>query len=183
MKILILHQHFKTPDTGGAIRSWYLAKGLVEHGHTPVVITAHNEKKYLHTTIEGIEVHYLPIPYDNAFDYYRRGAAFLRFVFGSIKIASAIEGIDRIYAISVPLTIAFVARWTSFRKGIPYFFEVGDLWPAAPIQNGFHSKSTHEVHAVLHRAYSLSKSQSHCRSLSADQRCHPEKKHHLRKSS
>ena len=123
--------------SGGAIRSWYLAKGLADAGHTPVVITSHNEKKYLHTITDGIEVHYLPVPYDNSFDYYKRSVAFLRFVFRSIRIAAGIKGIDRIYAISVPLTIAFVARWTSFRKGIPYFFEVGDLWPDAPIEMGF----------------------------------------------
>jgi len=110
---------------------------LVDAGHTPIVITSHNDKKYLHTHIEGIEVHYLPIPYDNAFDYYRRSVSFLRFVFRSIRIAAAIKDIDRIYAISVPLTIAFVARWTSFRKKIPYCFEVGDLWPDAPIEMGF----------------------------------------------
>lgn len=137
MKILILHQHYKTPESGGAIRSWYLAKALVHAGHTPVVITSHNQKKYLHTTTDGIEVHYLPVAYDNSFDYYRRSVSFLRFVFRSIRIAASIPGIDRIYAISVPLTIAFVARWTSFRKGIPYFFEVGDLWPDAPIELGF----------------------------------------------
>lgn len=137
MKILILHQHFKTPLTGGAIRSWYLAKGLVDSGHQPVVITSHNEKQYLHTTIDGIEVHYLPVSYDNAFDYYKRSAAFLRFVAQSIRVASRIRGVDRIYAISVPLTIAFVARWVSFRKNVPYYFEVGDLWPDAPIQMGF----------------------------------------------
>ena len=137
MKILILHQHFKTPDTGGAIRSWYLAKGLVDAGHKPVVITSHNEKRYLQTTVDGIEVHYLPVAYDNAFDYYRRSVSFVRFVLRSIQVASGIKDVDRIYAISVPLTIAFVARWTSFRKGIPYFFEVGDLWPDAPIEMGF----------------------------------------------
>jgi glycosyltransferase involved in cell wall biosynthesis len=137
LKILILHQHFKTPQTGGAIRSWYLAKGLLEHGHTPIVITSHNEKKYIHTTIDGIEVHYLPIAYENSFDYYRRSVAFLRFVYSSIRVAARIHNVDRIYAISVPLTIAFVARWTSFRKGIPYFFEVGDLWPDAPVEMGF----------------------------------------------
>jgi len=137
LKILILHQHFKTPQTGGAIRSWYLAKGLVDAGHKPIVITSHNDKRYLHTNIDGIEVHYLPIPYDNSFDYYRRSVSFLRFVFRSIRIAAGIKDIDRIYAISVPLTIAFVARWTSFRKQIPYVFEVGDLWPDAPIEMGF----------------------------------------------
>jgi glycosyltransferase involved in cell wall biosynthesis len=137
LKILILHQHFKTPQTGGAIRSWYLAKGLVEQGHKPVVITSHNEKSYRHTTIDGIEVHYLPVPYDNAFDYYKRSVSFIRFVTQSIRVAARIRDVNSIYAISVPLTIAFVARWVSFRKKIPYYFEVGDLWPDAPVQMGF----------------------------------------------
>jgi glycosyltransferase involved in cell wall biosynthesis len=137
LKILVLHQHFKTPQSGGAIRSWYLAKGLMDAGHNPVVITSHNDKRYLHTTVDGIEVHYLPVPYDNSFDYYRRSVSFIRFVMRSIRVASRIKDVDRIYAISVPLTVAFIARWTSFRKGIPYFFEVGDLWPEAPIQMGF----------------------------------------------
>ncbi|HZY79685.1 MAG TPA: glycosyltransferase family 4 protein [Cyclobacteriaceae bacterium] len=137
MKILILHQHFKTPLSGGAIRSWYLAKGLVDAGHHPVVITSHNEKNYLHTTIDGIDVHYLPVRYDNSFDYYKRSVAFLRFVAQSIRVAARIQGVDCIYAISVPLTIAFVARWVSFRKNVPYYFEVGDLWPDAPIEMGF----------------------------------------------
>jgi glycosyltransferase involved in cell wall biosynthesis len=137
LKILILHQHFKTPQTGGAIRSWYLARGLADHGYKPVVITSHNEKKYLHTNIDGIEVHYLPVAYDNAFDYYKRSVAFVRFVLQAIRIATGIRDVDRIYAISVPLTIAFVARWVSFRKKVPYYFEVGDLWPDAPIQMGF----------------------------------------------
>ena len=109
----------------------------MDAGHTPVVITSHNNKNYLHTTVDGIEVHYLPVPYDNSFDYYKRSVSFLRFVFASIRIAAGIENVDLIYAISVPLTIAFVARWTSFRKKIPYCFEVGDLWPDAPIQMGF----------------------------------------------
>ena len=137
MKVLILHQHFKTPQTGGAIRSWYLAKGLLEHGHIPVVITSHNEREYFHTTVDGIEVHYLPVAYDNSFDYYKRSVSFIRFVIRSIQVAARINDVDRIYAISVPLTIAFVARWTSFRKRIPYIFEVGDLWPDAPIEMGF----------------------------------------------
>lgn len=82
-------------------------------------------------------MHYLPVPYDNSFDYYKRSVSFLRFVFASIRIAAGIKNVDLIYAISVPLTIAFVARWTSFRKQIPYCFEVGDLWPDAPIEMGF----------------------------------------------
>ncbi len=137
MKVLIIHQHFKTPQSGGAIRSYYLAKGLLDHGHKVVVITAHNDNSYQHTTYEGIEIHYLPVPYDNAYNYYQRGMSFLRFVTQSIRKASDVTDVDRIYAISVPLTVALIARWTSFRRKVPYLFEVGDLWPDAPIQMGF----------------------------------------------
>ena len=33
MKILYLHQYFLTPEQGGAIRSYHLAKALVDAGH------------------------------------------------------------------------------------------------------------------------------------------------------
>jgi len=41
------------------------------------------------------------------------------------------------YAISVPLTVGLAARMLKGLYGIPFIFEVGDLWPEAPIQMGF----------------------------------------------
>jgi glycosyltransferase involved in cell wall biosynthesis len=137
MNVLILHQHFKTPQSGGAIRSYYLAKSLVEGGHQVVVISAHNERKFKKENYEGIEIRYLPIAYDNRFKFYARGWAFVRFIFQSVRVASKIDSIDLTYAISVPLTVGWVARWLKWRRNIPYIFEVGDLWPDAPIQMGF----------------------------------------------
>lgn len=40
------------------------------------------------------------------------------------------------YAISAPLTTGLAAIVIKWRYGIPYVFEVGDLWPEAPIQLG-----------------------------------------------
>ena len=137
VKILILHQHYKTPQRGGAIRSYYLAKALVNKGFHPVVITGHNEKVYSIDRAEGIEVHYLPIPYDNRFGFVARSTAFVRYIFGAIRLAAKIKDISYCYAISVPLTVGLAAMWIKKRHGIPYFFEVGDLWPDAPIQLGF----------------------------------------------
>ncbi|HEY5826590.1 MAG TPA: glycosyltransferase family 4 protein [Cyclobacteriaceae bacterium] len=136
MKILILHQHFKTPQSGGAIRSYYLAKALVEKGHRVVVITAHNEKAQFEN-LEGIEVHYLSISYDNRFGFYARGRSFLAFISGAIRKASDFKDFDYCYAISVPLTIGIAAMRIKSRYNIPFIFEVGDLWPDAPIQMGF----------------------------------------------
>ena len=133
----MLHQHFKTPQTGGAIRSFYLAKALVDHGHQVVVVTAFNEKKYKIVDVEGIEVHYLPIAYDNRYKFYARGWAFVRFTVAASQLAREFKNFDTCYAISVPLTVGIIARWIKYRYGIPYFFEVGDLWPDAPVQLGF----------------------------------------------
>ena len=136
-KVLILHQHFKTPQGGGAIRSYYLAKALVEKGIQVIVITTHNESTVQVENIEGIEVHYLPVAYDNRFGFSERSKSFLRFVSQSTKLVGTMNGIDVCYAISVPLTIGIAALRIRLRYKIPYIFEVGDLWPEAPIQMGF----------------------------------------------
>jgi glycosyltransferase involved in cell wall biosynthesis len=137
VKVLILHQHFNQPAKGGAIRSYYLAKALVDKGIETVVITAHNEKRYKIQTLEGIEIHYLPVAYDNKFGFAARSFSFIKYNLGAIRMASRIQHIDYCYAISVPLTIGLVAMWLKTFRKIPFLFEVGDLWPDAPIQLGF----------------------------------------------
>ena len=136
LKILILHQHFKSPQSGGAIRSYYLAKALVERGHRAVVITTHNEKEYRHENLEGIEVHYLPVAYDNRFQFYARSWSFIKYLFGAIRLAGKFKDFNYCYAISVPLTIGIAAMRIKSRYKIPFIFEVGDLWPDAPVQMG-----------------------------------------------
>lgn len=141
VKVLILHQHLKTPETGGALRSYYLAKALVDARIEVVFITGWNEKKYEIRNVDGIEVHYLPIAYDNAFGFASRSLSFIRFAFRSYSIARKIKDVSVCYAISVPLTIGLPAIWLKKDKKIPFIFEVGDLWPEAPIQLGFITNS------------------------------------------
>src|SRR5690242_11934122 len=105
MKVLILHQHFNTPEKGGAVRSYYLAKALVDHGIETVVITGSNEKECKQENYEGIEVHYLSIAYDNSFGFAARSFSFLKYIRQSVSVAKKIPKIDICYAISVPLTI------------------------------------------------------------------------------
>ena len=80
MKVLYIHQYFRTPEEGGAIRSYYLAKGLVEHGIEVELITAHNEPKASTKIIDGITVHYLPVFYDNEQGFLQRIYAFFKFM-------------------------------------------------------------------------------------------------------
>jgi glycosyltransferase involved in cell wall biosynthesis len=137
VKVLLLHQHFNIPQKGGAIRSYYLAKALVDKGIETVVITAHNEKFYRKENVESIEVHYLPIAYDNKFGFAARAISFLKYNWSAVRLASKMDSVDYCYAISTPLTIGLAAMWINKFYKIPYIFEVGDLWPDAPIQLGF----------------------------------------------
>ncbi len=135
MNILYIHQYFFTPKEGGCTRSYELARGLVSHGHQVTVITAHNTIRGIQK-IYGIEVHYLPIKYKNEFGFIKRIYAFLKFVYLAKKTAARIEKVDLAYVMTTPLTTGLIALYLKEKKNIPFYFEVGDLWPAAPIQMG-----------------------------------------------
>lgn len=134
---MLLHQHFNTPASGGALRSYYLATALIRANISVTVITGYSGKSYKVENVEGVEVHYLPVPYDNRFGFWKRILSFWRYNIGVIRLAGKLPDVSICYAISVPLTIGLPAYWLKIRYGIHYIFEVGDLWPEAPIQMGF----------------------------------------------
>ena len=137
MKVLLIHQHFNTPASGGAIRSYYLAKALVDKGIETIVLTSSSNSSQRVKSYEGIVIHSLSIPYDNKFGFLARSWSFIKFVIGAIRYARKIKSVDYCYAISTPLTIGLIAIWLKTFRKIPFLFEVGDLWPEAPIQMGF----------------------------------------------
>jgi glycosyltransferase involved in cell wall biosynthesis len=137
VNVLILHQHFNTPYSGGPIRSYYLATALIKSGIQVRVITGSNEKSYRKEIVDGIEVHYLPVEYENRFGFYKRSISFLKFVNGAVKRSKNFKDVDICYAMSVPLTIGIAAMRIKARNKIPFIFEVGDLWPDAPVELGF----------------------------------------------
>ncbi len=132
---MYVHQYFKTPQEGGSIRSYYLAKGLVDAGHDVVMLTTHNQKRGV-VDVDGIEVHYLPVSYKNEYGFLRRIFSFLRFVKLAKNEASAIDKVDLAYVMTTPLTAGFIATYLKKTFSIPYYFEVGDLWPEAPVKMG-----------------------------------------------
>jgi hypothetical protein len=135
MRILYIHQYFKTPAQGGAVRSYHIAKAMVAAGHQVDLITSHNLPEYQITRIEGIRVHYLPVTYDNKLGTLRRLWSFVWFAFKSYRLGKKINP-DCVYATSTPLTVAHAGLKLSSKKGIPFYFEVRDLWPLAPQQLG-----------------------------------------------
>ena len=136
MKILYVHQYFKTPQEGGAIRSYYLAKGLVEHGFEVEMVTTHNAPGYLKQNIEGITVHYLPVKYTNEMGAIQRILSFMRFVWKAKRQIKKLKGFDIAYVTSTPLTVGLIGLWLKRKRKVPFLFEVRDLWPTAPIELG-----------------------------------------------
>ncbi|RKH38436.1 glycosyltransferase WbuB [Corallococcus sicarius] len=140
MKIVYLHQYFNTPTMHGGTRSYELARRLVGMGHEVHMVTSdarpgNKARGWRETNEAGIQVHWLPVPYNNAMSYPERIRAFSHFAVNSTRRAAQLSG-DVFFATSTPLTIAvpgiFASRWNSR----PMVFEVRDLWPAIPIAVG-----------------------------------------------
>lgn len=136
IKVIYIHQYFKTPDEGGAIRSYHISKGMVDRGIAVEMITSHNREKYEQKMIDGIHVHYLPIHYSNKLSSIKRYISFFKFVWAVIRIAQKLPKPDVYYTTSTPLTVGIIALWMKWTRHVPYIFEVRDLWPEAPIQFG-----------------------------------------------
>jgi glycosyltransferase involved in cell wall biosynthesis len=136
MNVIYIHQYFRTPDQGGAVRSYHLAKGLVEAGIGVEIITAHDLPDYDQRWIDGIRVHYLPVNYAQKFGFLKRIWAFWQFVVKAKRLIKKLPRPDLLYITSTPLTTGLIGLWAKKRMALPYIFEVRDLWPEAPIQVG-----------------------------------------------
>ncbi|MGK7391945.1 MAG: glycosyltransferase family 4 protein [Candidatus Cyclobacteriaceae bacterium M2_1C_046] len=139
MNFLIIHQHFRYPDEGGAVRSYYLGQALLKAGHKVTVLSRKNFKKSKIKNIDALEVHYLPVSYSNKMSFPRRIISYLAFVLKAINYCrrkSFVSQFNYCYCISTPLTSGIIGYWLLKQKKVPYLFEVGDLWPDAPLAMG-----------------------------------------------
>jgi len=86
--------------------------------------------------INGINVIYLKVPYDQKMNIFERFLSFLKFMVLSTYHAYKIKNIDLVVATSTPLSVGFPAFFLNKINKLPYIFEVRDLWPEVPIQMG-----------------------------------------------
>jgi glycosyltransferase involved in cell wall biosynthesis len=138
MRILYIHQYFKTPYEPGGTRSYWIAKKLIDKGNEVTIITSSNkigQNKEI-KNIDGIKVIYIKVPYNQKMNVFYRLVSFVRFMLKSTYEALKVKNIDLVIATSTPLTIGFPALVIKKIKKIPYLFEVRDLWPEVPIQMG-----------------------------------------------
>lgn len=155
MRIFYVHQYFKTPQEGGAIRSWHLANALANDGHEVLVITSHNKESGIHH-FGKVKVCYIKVAYDNTFGFSKRIKAFLSFFYEAFRIIISEKRPDLLFATSTPLTVGVLALLIKKIKGIPYFFEVRDLWPLVPdeigvLKNGFILKAAYFIEKKIYK--------------------------------
>jgi len=140
MRLLYIHQYFKTPDEPGGTRSYWIAKALVEKGHDVTMLTGNtinsSQKLIEKKSIDGIKVVYIRNTYSNKMKSMARILSFIKFSILSTFAALRIRKVDLVFATSTPLTIGIPALFLKWFKRKRYVFEVRDLWPEFPIQMG-----------------------------------------------
>jgi glycosyltransferase involved in cell wall biosynthesis len=135
MKLLYLHQYFRKPSMNGGIRSYEFAKRLAQTGHEVIVITSDNEHEFSgwkFEQLDGFEIHWISVKYDNSFGFAKRLCAFFKFIFYASVHICRIKS-DKLFVTSTPLTVAIPALIYKLIKRKPYIFEVRDVWPEVPI--------------------------------------------------
>src|SRR5690606_29149495 len=142
MRVLYFHQHFTTPKGASGIRSYAMARRLIEEGHQVTMVCGSPERadtglsgpfrRGMRTGIvDGIEVIEFDLKYSNADSFVRRTITFLRFAFRSIGIALT-RDYDLVFATSTPLTAGIPGIFARWLRRKPFVFEVRDLWPELP---------------------------------------------------
>lgn len=142
MRLLYLHQYFTFPESSGGTRSYDLSKEFVNKGIEVTVITSGRaqgsdlSKKWSYMERDGIKLWMIDNEYSHMMPIRQRIKSFLRFSRLASKKAVEIDA-DIVLATSTPLTIAIPGIWKKWRSRIPFVFEIRDVWPEGPIQQGY----------------------------------------------
>lgn len=151
MRILYLHQYFVTREGPTGTRSYEFASRLVQRGHTVTMLTSgRNAAKILavpegrtHTEVDvdGIQVVSMAAGYNNSISGthlsgLQRMMGFFEYNRMAVRLGRQLPRPDVVYATSTPLTIGHAGLKLARHFGVPFVFEVRDLWPQALINCG-----------------------------------------------
>ena len=148
MHILIIHQAFAALDEAGGTRHFELARFLVQRGHQVTVITspisyitgqAQTRKiPWLekHTPEPGITIlrcYAYPALHRS---FFHRLVNFISFMLSSFITSLQVKQIDLVWGTCPPIFQGVTAWLAARMKGVPFLFEVRDLWPKFAIAVG-----------------------------------------------
>lgn len=147
MNILYLCQVFETGDGAGSERHFFFCKYAVSKGHQATAITSNVDYKNARVKIpgetgtvkravEGVEILYVYSYANFRGSFIKRFYYYLTYFFFSIIQSFKLKKPDVIYAVSTPLTVGLLGYIISRLRGIPFIFEVTDVWPDAAVACG-----------------------------------------------
>ncbi len=139
MKLVYIHEHFVTNEGTSGTRSYDVSRYLVQMGwHVTMICGLHDQSSLprmpswrLWRThwIDGIKVVACNAFYSNKLGVPARIWCFLKFALLALLVTLKERGVHLIFATSTPLTVGIPGRIGAAMKGVPYIFEVRDLWP------------------------------------------------------
>ena len=144
MHILLLHQLFIRPDDPGGTRHVEFCQSLVRSGHRVTILagsksylTGETVSKVRHEVLgPGLEVIRCGTIGGGQRSFFWRTVGFLWFTATSLAAGLRIGRVDLVWATSPPL-LQVASAWALARvKGVPWVFEVRDLWPAFAVASG-----------------------------------------------
>jgi len=142
MRFLYFHQHFVTPRGAGGVRSYAMARKLLERGHQVTMVcgsfvggnsglSGSFANGLRRGWVDGIDVIELDLAYSNSDGFVKRALTFLKFAARSVRVAFS-EPYDVLFATTTPLTAGIPGIFARWLRGKPFVFEVRDLWPELP---------------------------------------------------
>ena len=147
MNILCLCQIIETGSGAGSERHFYFCKYAVSKGHHVTAITSNVDYKNAKVkyagkagtiikSVEDVDIRYVYSYANMRGSFIKRFYYYVTYFFSSISEALRISKPDVIYAVSTPLTVGLLGYIISRLRGIPFVFEVTDLWPEAAVECG-----------------------------------------------
>ncbi|SIT94980.1 glycosyltransferase family 4 protein [Pontibacter indicus] len=140
MHIAIFNQHHHNPDCPSTCRHYTFLEHLASR-HKVSLISSSAWKQLRITdrykwVPEGVELYEQEVPYSNKMGVRRRLVSYGGFAAYSLAKGLSIPKPDVVWGVSTPLTTPWMAARVAKMRGIPWVFEVQDLWPSFPIEMG-----------------------------------------------
>ncbi|RAU81581.1 glycosyltransferase family 4 protein [Pontibacter arcticus] len=140
MHIAILNQHHHSPDCPATCRHYTFMEVLAKKHRISLVASDAWRRTQITSKYnwvpEGVELHECKTQYANKMGVVKRASSFLKFAASAFSKTMKLAKPDVLWAVSTPLTTPWVVAKVARLRGIPWVFEVQDLWPSFPVAMG-----------------------------------------------
>lgn len=143
MHVLLIHQNYTALSEAGGTRHAELARRLVAGGHEVTVLTSpasylsgQSESGVGIERVDGVRVIRVPVYAAVHRSFFHRALGFVSFMASVLPPGLRLPRFDVVFGTSPPLFQA-VSAWAIARaRGVPFVFEVRDLWPIFAVELG-----------------------------------------------